>query len=165
MDRDLTVIRGSGGGVAARTVPVANRPTPVLAPTINVRLVIEDAAGVGAAAANHRDLDRLIQDVSDRIRRQIQQDVDPVIAVAVSARVAPRCDADRSGKEGPVLTPREQQVAIELSHGSSNRDIAERLGVSVHTVRHHTERVLAKLRVRSRAAVGRRLLDLSGGPP
>ena len=59
------------------------------------------------------------------------------------------------------LTPREHQVAVELSYGSSNRDIAQRLGLSVHTVRHHTERVLAKLRVRSRAAVGRRLVEIN----
>jgi DNA-binding CsgD family transcriptional regulator len=48
------------------------------------------------------------------------------------------------------LTPQEARVAILLADQRSNRDIAASLGVSVHTARHHTERVLAKLEIHSR---------------
>ncbi|HET9426218.1 MAG TPA: helix-turn-helix transcriptional regulator [Gemmatimonadaceae bacterium] len=53
------------------------------------------------------------------------------------------------------LTGQEARVAVMLAEHRSNRDIAERLGVSVHTARHHTERVLAKLHIHSRYDVRR----------
>lgn len=41
-----------------------------------------------------------------------------------------------------------------LAEGMSNAQVAEALGVSSHTARHHTESVLLKLGVHSRAAAG-----------
>jgi DNA-binding CsgD family transcriptional regulator len=52
------------------------------------------------------------------------------------------------------LTPREIQVAMLLAQGRSNVAIAAALRISPHTTRHHTQRVLAKLGVHSRAAAG-----------
>ena len=52
------------------------------------------------------------------------------------------------------LTPREIQVAMLLAQGRSNVAIAAALRISPHTARHHTQRVLAKLGVHSRAAAG-----------
>jgi DNA-binding CsgD family transcriptional regulator len=57
------------------------------------------------------------------------------------------------------LSPREVQVARLLSSGRSNKEMAGVLGTSVHTARRHTEHVLVKLGVRSRAAVGALLRD------
>jgi DNA-binding NarL/FixJ family response regulator len=55
------------------------------------------------------------------------------------------------------LTSREAQVAILLIQGQGNSAIAEQLKISPHTARHHTQRVLAKLGVHSRAAAGAKL--------
>jgi DNA-binding CsgD family transcriptional regulator len=55
------------------------------------------------------------------------------------------------------MTPREVEVAQLLSEGLSNTAIARQLGISPHTARHHTQRVLAKLGVHSRAEAGARL--------
>jgi DNA-binding CsgD family transcriptional regulator len=55
------------------------------------------------------------------------------------------------------MTPREVEVALLLSEGCSNRTIAHRLWISPHTARHHTQRVLIKLGVHSRAEAGARL--------
>jgi len=52
------------------------------------------------------------------------------------------------------FTPREIQVAMLLAEGRSNVAIAAALRISPHTARHHTQRVLAKLSVHSRAAAG-----------
>jgi DNA-binding CsgD family transcriptional regulator len=52
------------------------------------------------------------------------------------------------------LTPREIQVAMLVAQGRSNVAIAAALRISPHTARHHTQRVLAKLGVHSRAAAG-----------
>lgn len=57
------------------------------------------------------------------------------------------------------LSPREIQVARLLSGGKSNNELAGILGTSIHTARRHTEHVLVKLGVRSRAAVGALLRD------
>lgn len=55
------------------------------------------------------------------------------------------------------LTAREAEIALLLAAGKSNAHIARLLLISAHTARHHTERVLAKLSVRSRAEVGARI--------
>lgn len=55
------------------------------------------------------------------------------------------------------LTPREMQVAMLLAEGRSNQDIASALNVSPHTARHHTQHVLAKLGVHSRAQAGAKI--------
>jgi DNA-binding CsgD family transcriptional regulator len=55
------------------------------------------------------------------------------------------------------MTPREVEVALLLSQGLSNSALARQLGISPHTARHHTQRVLGKLGVHSRAEAGARL--------
>ena len=57
------------------------------------------------------------------------------------------------------LTGREIEVARLLSEGRRNAAIAVTLGISPHTARHHTQRVLAKLGVHSRAEAGAKLRD------
>lgn len=55
------------------------------------------------------------------------------------------------------LTRRELEVAILLSQGRTNTTIANTLHISTHTARHHTQRILSKLGVHSRAAAGAKL--------
>jgi len=56
-------------------------------------------------------------------------------------------------KEFYSLTDREIQVARLLAEGRSNDEMSRALGVSTHTARHHTEKVMIKLHVHSRAQV------------
>lgn len=65
-----------------------------------------------------------------------------------SAVISPRVGAPTT-----LLTAREQAVAALLTVRRTNREIAEALGMSEHTARHHTEGVLRKLGLRSRRAV------------
>jgi DNA-binding CsgD family transcriptional regulator len=58
------------------------------------------------------------------------------------------------------MTAREAEVALLLADGCSNVTVARQLGISPHTARHHTQRVLGKLGVRSRALAGARLRHL-----
>lgn len=48
------------------------------------------------------------------------------------------------------LTPREHQVLQLLTEGLSNKQIAARLSISVHTVKFHVNAILSKLGVHSR---------------
>jgi DNA-binding response OmpR family regulator len=77
------------------------------------------------------------------------------------AAAAPAADApagapldDAELKERFGLTARQITVARLLSEGCSNAEIAKRLEMSYFTARNHTEQVLLKLGVSSRAAVG-----------
>ena len=57
-----------------------------------------------------------------------------------------------------ALTPREREVALRVVDGLSDREIAERLYLSPHTVSQYVKRVYRKLDVDSRVALTRLLL-------
>jgi DNA-binding NarL/FixJ family response regulator len=52
---------------------------------------------------------------------------------------------------GEQMTPREREVLDLLGEGFSNREIAERLGISDHTVKFHVAAIYGKLHATSRA--------------
>lgn len=63
-----------------------------------------------------------------------------------------------------LLTMREAEVLELLSHGLSNREIAERLVVSAKTVEHHVSQVLGKLGLRNRSEAAAYFLNQRSGP-
>jgi DNA-binding NarL/FixJ family response regulator len=56
-----------------------------------------------------------------------------------------------SEQPAPLLTEREREVLDLIAVGSTNREIAERLFLSPHTVKEHTSAVYRKLQARNRA--------------
>jgi ATP/maltotriose-dependent transcriptional regulator MalT len=52
---------------------------------------------------------------------------------------------------GPPLTEREREVLDLVAGGATNREIAERLFLSPHTIKEHTSSLYRKLGVRNRA--------------
>ena len=84
---------------------------------------------------------------------------------ALRARVRDALDAagiavvfadDEEEIPGGHMTPRERQVLDLLGEGLSNRAIAERLGISDHTVKFHVAAVYGKLGATTRAEAVRR---------
>lgn len=67
------------------------------------------------------------------------------------------------------LTPRQRDVVEMIAQGLRNREIAERLGISLHTVRRHVEALLRRLNVPTRAAAAvalqRAVSQLGGRQP
>jgi DNA-binding NarL/FixJ family response regulator len=59
--------------------------------------------------------------------------------------------APKSEQPAPLLTEREHEVLDLIAAGSTNREIAERLYLSPHTVKEHTSVLYRKLQARNRA--------------
>jgi predicted ATPase/DNA-binding SARP family transcriptional activator/DNA-binding CsgD family transcriptional regulator len=74
-----------------------------------------------------------------------------------SAPQAP--DRHVSRARPPSLTPREEEVALLVVHGLTNRQIASELVLSQHTARQHVKNILKKLGIHSREQVASRLHD------
>ncbi len=72
-------------------------------------------------------------------------------AAPVSLAKPPRKErgAHEAGRD--PLTPRELEILAMLAEGMGNRMIAQRLGISSHTVKFHVAAILDKLSARSRA--------------
>jgi two-component system response regulator DevR len=72
-----------------------------------------------------------------------------VISPAMLARLLPRMRRGAS-QTRTELTEREREVLVLMSDGLSNQAIADRLVVSVHTVRNHVANLSAKLGAHSK---------------
>jgi DNA-binding CsgD family transcriptional regulator len=70
-------------------------------------------------------------------------------------------DDEAALRERFGLSRAEARVACLLARGCTNAEISKRLFISPHTARHHTEKILRKLGVESRAAAAARLLARS----
>jgi DNA-binding CsgD family transcriptional regulator len=58
--------------------------------------------------------------------------------------------------EAPLpITDREREIAHLVADGLTNREIADRLGVSVRTIDGHLYRIFAKLRIEDRDQLAR----------
>ena len=82
---------------------------------------------------------------------QGRQFFSPAVARLLASREAPIPVPDQVEDRYELLTERERQVYQLLAEGQSNKEIAWRLGVSLHTVETHRTRVMEKLDVHSAA--------------
>jgi DNA-binding NarL/FixJ family response regulator len=60
-------------------------------------------------------------------------------------------EEERKRKRINKTTPREQEVLLLLLEGHTNKDIAQRLGISDYTARDHVSALLRKNEVKNRA--------------
>jgi DNA-binding NarL/FixJ family response regulator len=87
---------------------------------------------VGAINAAHSDLVLLSSSISQKLAERV------------------RAPARQDGPVAEPLTARELEVLAMLAEGVSNREIADRLAVSEHTVKFHISSILDKLGVSTR---------------
>lgn len=66
-------------------------------------------------------------------------------AEAADIRIVAAAPPDREPNVDAPLTPREVEVLGLLAEGASNKVIARRLGISVHTAKFHVGQLLDKL--------------------
>jgi DNA-binding CsgD family transcriptional regulator len=75
-------------------------------------------------------------------------------SLSAEDNVLPPPAARRPGRNSATLaplTPREEEVAILVSRGLTNRQIASELFISEHTVATHVTRILKRLALSSRS--------------
>ncbi|MFI5670812.1 ATP-binding protein [Streptomyces sp. NPDC051704] len=83
---------------------------------------------------------------------------------SLGVRRGSRSARRRAASGWEALTPAELKVALLVAQGRSNPEIASALFLSVRTVQTHVSHILAKLQVRSRAAVAAQAAALRTGP-
>ncbi|MFC3196384.1 response regulator [Parapedobacter deserti] len=74
----------------------------------------------------------------------------PQVARMVISYFNPFLDK-KEATEGDTLTPREIEIISMLQHGASYRAVAERLFISVDTVKFHIRNIYSKLQINSRS--------------
>jgi DNA-binding NarL/FixJ family response regulator len=82
----------------------------------------------------------------------------------IARRVVESFRQKARGRDDSIsLTAREEETLLLLSKGYSNKEIADRLNLSIETVRSHLKHIYEKMHVRSRAeAVARYILGRNG---
>jgi DNA-binding NarL/FixJ family response regulator len=104
-------------------------------------------AAIEAGASGFLSKTRSIDEVAAAVRAAAAGE--SVISPELLARLLPRFQ--RNGANGGAdLTEREREVLSLVAEGLSNGAIAERLVVSVHTVRNHIASLSAKLGAHSK---------------
>ncbi len=116
--------------------------------------VLKDAPGGELATAIRKVLDgeaSLSRNLATRLLKQLVNEA--------HKRREPPLDPERE-KVVQSLTPRETEVLKLLAHGHTNRKIAEKLFISIGTVKNHVEHIFAKLEVSDRTQAVVRAFEL-----
>jgi DNA-binding CsgD family transcriptional regulator len=92
--------------------------------------------------------DRLIALLSEVPGLRLAREHEAADAAVISSRTA-----DKPADRDAALTPREIQVLSLLAEGASNKSIAQRLGITVHTVKFHVASLLDKFEAIGRTDV------------
>jgi DNA-binding NarL/FixJ family response regulator len=138
---------GMGGIEATRAIRLALPDTKVILFTVDgSRAAIAEAIQAGVSGYLLKDMS------SDDLVRAARMAMDgkAVIHPALTkvfldeVRFMPK-------DNGSPLSPREVQILQHIASGSSTKEVARDLGISVHTVKTHLERIFDKLGANDRA--------------
>lgn len=132
---DCTVIECARRGHAPPNYDVRTKSAGGEAKWLNMSIVVLAGRRKRSTLTVH-----LFRDITEQRRRQLR-------ALTLSEGETPEGEVNDALAR---LTRREAEVLQHLSAGRSNTQIAEALGMSIATVRNHTEHVLSKLGVHSK---------------
>lgn len=148
---DLSLPRGGALGLVQQ-FHTLGRPLTIIVSMHERPEYVRSAIAAGAKgyvfkASTHRHL-------IDAIHQVVASEtyIDPKVAVAFDEDIATRTTLS--------LSDREQFVLVSLARGSTYKDIAEQIGVSVRTIETYRRRVVEKLGLRTRADFLRYALEL-----
>jgi DNA-binding NarL/FixJ family response regulator len=155
---DLALISADFDGAAKKGLQVA-RTLKSRNPPVGIVILLEGstresviaafrcgAAGVFSRTESLSELARCIEHVS---RGEIGVNKNHSAFLLEALRSTPSCEGIEAGKIDQ-LSPRELQVAERAAQGESNKQIADQLGLSEHTVKNYLFHVFEKLGVSNR---------------
>lgn len=147
---DVLVLHG--GSVVAAEIGRLASLAPVL--VLGHGGAEEMIEGVESGAMGYLDASASFDLVTDTVRSLAKgvATVEPALLGALLRHVVDRRRVEREARQDlEVLTPREGQVFALLAQGLDSGQIADRLFISVQTVRTHTRRIMGKLDLHSRS--------------
>ncbi len=152
MDLNMPVLSGPD---ATRRLNASHPATPVIILTVSERDEdLFDAIKAGARGYLLKNVG--MAELIDAVQRVHAGEA--IIAPSMAARlldefrkVAEQAPAELVSVEVGDLSERELEVLRLVAQGMSNREIADALSLSEHTVKSHLANILAKLHLRSRA--------------
>ena len=161
---------------ATRCIKAHSPETSVLILTAHAELsLLMDAVKAGAAGyvlkGDHPDhvLDAvravldgetpLDQGLAMKLLRSIGEEAAEQVNVRPQTSISGEPTTSASSMANP-LTPRETEVVMHLASGKTNRQIAQRLHLSLSTVKRHLERILSKLEVSDRTQAAVKAVEL-----
>lgn len=104
-------------------------------------------AAIEAGCSGYVTKHKAVEEVVAAVRAAFAGEA--LISPSMLARLLPKLRRSYRGL-GSDLTPRELEVLRFLAEGLSNQTIAERLVISLHTVRNHVQNILTKLQAHSK---------------
>ena len=136
-----------GDGMAAtREIKKSREETKVVMLTGFGEASVLEAA-IEAGCSGFLTKDRAAAEVVQAVRKAHEGEsvIEPALLAAMLARMR-----RGAGKPRARLSCRELEVLVLLAKGVANRDIAEQMVVSVHTVRSHVQNLMMKLEAHSK---------------
>jgi two-component system NarL family response regulator len=163
---DLNLPGTSGLGLLRELAPRLPNTKIVMLTISDDRRDLLDAVRNGAAGYLTKDLS---PDALQRAVRGIRSG-DLAMSRAMAAEVIQHLATATNRPSGadvraglPGISPREEEVLALLADGMTDREIADRLGISPRTVETHVGSLLNKLSVRNRAQAARRYRESGPG--
>ena len=156
---DVTMPEGTGLDVT-RKLRSDGFDLPVLILSMHERpqYVLE---AVRAGANGYLLKDTPPQDLREAVRAVVagQQRFPDLSTNSVGEAMRRAAARERQLERLTLLTPRERDVLQRIAQGSTNREIADELGISHRTVETHRESLMAKLEVKTVAGLTRLVVE------
>lgn len=148
---DLVLADGDGVGATEALRRVAPDCRVVVLTSYADSDQLYPALRAGALAYLLKDVG--MEELAAAIRRAARGET--TVHPRVAQRMVAELQRDAVGPPDEALTPREREVLLLIARGCDNREIAERLDLSEHTVKGHVSNLLGKLGLadRTKAAV------------
>jgi len=151
---DLRMPRVNGIAATARTRARQRPPEVIVLTTFDTDENVLRALRAGASGFLLKDSPPAT--IADAVRRVAAGE--PILSPRITRRLMDRAATesgayDRARATLAVLSTREHEVALAVAEGRTNAEIAERLFVSVATVKAHITRILTKLDLGNRTQI------------
>jgi len=140
------------GGLSATEILLERAPA-----TRIIILTMHDSPEYISSALNHGAMGYILKDVpTDEIKQAIDAVMlgNKYLCTGAKGSLKPK-----DGNTRVALTNREQTILLELAQGKSNKEVAQRLDISVRTVETHRKNIKRKLGISSTAGLTRYALE------